>query len=101
LRATPTFNLSLGPAVGSHAIAESVHGPWIDVTLDGLASLEAVWWGETIGFQAQLGAGAMRFVWDRPEGINEKWFPIVDLTLGIAFRTKGAVPVAPKAIWGR
>jgi hypothetical protein len=87
LHVTPTFSLSLGPGVGSHAIADNPRGPWIDVTVDGFASFEAVWWRDTTGFQVQLGAGAMRVVWDRPEGIDDKWIPIVDLTLGFAFRS--------------
>jgi hypothetical protein len=85
----PTLALGLGPAVGSHAIFDTPRGPLIDVSADGFASFEAVWWGETTGFQAQLGAGAMVMAWDRPSGINDRWVPIVDLTLGIAFRTGG------------
>jgi hypothetical protein len=84
------LTLSLGPGLGSHTIYDSLHGPLIDVTVDVFASLEAVWWvSDRFGFQAQLGAGAMAFVWDRPEGINETVVPLVDLTLGIAFRTGG------------
>jgi hypothetical protein len=85
----PTLELALGPAVGSHFIFDTPHGPLIDVSADGFASLEAVWWGERIGFQAQVGAGAMYMVWDKPSGINDRWVTIVDLTLGFAFRTGG------------
>jgi len=86
----PQLALALGPGVGSHTIYDTLHGPLIDVTVDAFASLEAVWWtSDKVGFQAQLGAGAMMFVWDRPEGINEQVMPLIDLTLGFAFRTGG------------
>jgi hypothetical protein len=101
LHVTPTFAFSVGPGVGSHAIADSLRGPWIDVTVDGFASAEAVWWRDTTGFQVQLNAGAMKFVWDRPEGIDDEWFPMVNLTLGLAFRTKGVGPAAPPSYFGR
>jgi hypothetical protein len=101
LHVTPTFALSLGPGFGSHAIADTPRGPWIDVTVDGFASAEAVWWRDTMGFQVQVNAGAMKFVWDRPEGIDDTWFPMVNLTLGLAFRTKGVLPSAPTGYFGR
>jgi hypothetical protein len=99
---SPTFQLGLGPAAGSHAIADNLRGPWIDVSADGYASLEAVWWGEGVGFQLQTGLGAMYMVWDQPSGINDRWVPIVDVTLGIALRTKGqGTPQPTKTFWGR
>jgi hypothetical protein len=82
-----TLTLSVGPAVGSHAIYDGPRGPLIDVTVDPAASIEAVWWRERIGFQMQLGAGAMLVVWDRPEGISDRVIPMANLTLGLAFRT--------------
>jgi hypothetical protein len=87
LRTSPSFNLSLGPAVGSHAIADSIHGPWIDFTADGFVSLEGVWWGDRMGFQMQAGLGAMYMAWDKPSGITDRWVPIADLTVGVAFRS--------------
>jgi hypothetical protein len=87
LKEGPSFALSLGPAVGSHAIADSIRGPWIDVTADGFVSLEAVWWGDGVGFTMQGGLGAMYMAWDRPSGITDRWVPIADLSLGVAFRT--------------
>jgi hypothetical protein len=85
----PTLALSLGPAVGAHAIYDTPRGPLIDLTADAFATIEAVFWGERSGFQLQLGGGAMFFVWDQPSGITETIVPIVDLTVGIAFRTGG------------
>jgi hypothetical protein len=96
----PTLALGLGPGLGSHAIFDTPRGPLIDVSADGVASLEGVWWGDRAGFQLQLGAGAMYMAWDRPAGISARWFPIVDLTIGLAFRTHGAakdVGTAPPA----
>jgi hypothetical protein len=87
LREGPSFVLSLGPAAGSHAIADSIRGPWIDITADGFVSLEAVWWGDSMGFTMQGGLGAMYMAWDRPSGITDRWVPIADLSLGVAFRT--------------
>jgi hypothetical protein len=102
LRDTPSFTLSLGPGVGAHSIAD---GPrdWtpIAATVDGFASFEAVWWGETRGFQVQAGGGAMRSVWDKPEGVSFTWLPVIDVTLGIAFRTKGTGPPLPTIGGGR
>jgi hypothetical protein len=83
----PSLTLSLGPAIGSHAIYDGPGGPLIDLTIDPAASVEAVWWRERMGFQIQLGAGAMLVAWDRPDGISDKVIPMANLTLGLAFRT--------------
>jgi hypothetical protein len=39
--------------------------------------------------------------WDAPSGITARWVPIVDVTLGFAFRTKGVGTPASPGYFGR
>jgi hypothetical protein len=80
------LTMGVGPGAGVHWIYDTLQGPLIAWTTDVFASFEAVWWGDAVGFQAQVQGGAM-FLHDRAPMKNlGSVSPIVDLTVGLAFR---------------
>jgi hypothetical protein len=85
----PILSLGLGPGAGVHWFYDTMSGPLVGWSTDAFASFEAVWWSDMIGFQAQMKAGAMWLhdLAPEPDKALDRWYPIVDLTIGVAFRT--------------